>query len=111
VAVPGIQHGRRGEPRLGCLCDGVPPDHGAGRRTAALAADLRRYVGEIKVLTRILCVDDEPNILLAMERQFRKQFDRQERLQRAVGLLKPWVTFQQAKAEMIGLLTGRDQAN
>jgi response regulator RpfG family c-di-GMP phosphodiesterase len=27
------------------------------------------------VLTRILCVDDEPNILMAMERQFRKQFE------------------------------------
>ena len=27
------------------------------------------------MLTRILCVDDEPNILLAMERQFRKQFE------------------------------------
>jgi len=27
------------------------------------------------MLTRILCVDDEPNILQAMERQFRKQFE------------------------------------
>ena len=27
------------------------------------------------MLTRILCVDDEPNILLAMERQLRKQFE------------------------------------
>ena len=26
-------------------------------------------------MTRILCVDDEPNVLLAMERQFRKQFE------------------------------------
>ena len=27
------------------------------------------------MLTRILCVDDEPNLLQALERQFRKQFD------------------------------------
>jgi response regulator RpfG family c-di-GMP phosphodiesterase len=35
------------------------------------------------VLTRILCVDDEPNILQAIERQFRKQFS----IQTAAGPL------------------------
>jgi hypothetical protein len=33
------------------------------------------------MLRRILCVDDEPNVLLALERQFRKQFE----IQTAVG--------------------------
>ena len=33
------------------------------------------------MVRRILCVDDEPNVLLALERQFRKQFE----IQTAVG--------------------------
>jgi response regulator RpfG family c-di-GMP phosphodiesterase len=40
-----------------------------------MAADVPSDVGEIRVLTRILCIDDEPNILQAIERQFRRQFD------------------------------------
>jgi response regulator RpfG family c-di-GMP phosphodiesterase len=51
-----------------------------------VAADLRRYAGEIYVLTRILCVDDEPNILLAMERQLRKQFEVHTALGPVLGL-------------------------
>jgi response regulator RpfG family c-di-GMP phosphodiesterase len=38
------------------------------------------------MLTRILCVDDEPNILQAMERQFRKQFEIHTALGGELGL-------------------------
>ena len=40
-----------------------------------MAAALPRGVGESIVLRQILCVDDEPNVLHAIERQFRKRFE------------------------------------
>src|SRR5450631_170470 len=40
-----------------------------------MATALRRNAGETIVLRRILCVDDEPNVLHAIERQFRKRFE------------------------------------
>jgi hypothetical protein len=43
----------------------VPPDRETGRRTAPLAADLRRHVGEINVLTQILCVDGQIRLRVA----------------------------------------------
>ena len=40
------------------------------------------------MLNRILCVDDEPNVLHAFERQLRKEFDIQTALGPEIGLEK-----------------------